>query len=104
MEKEKKLTKEEHLEMELNSEQLSNVKLQKEIMLEKKQVKLLKIKIAELENQRIIQALNNTLDNMEVKIKRAEDEVAKFNQKMKEKYKIKSSFGINPDTGIILEE
>ena len=90
--------------MELNSEQLSNVKLQKEIMLEKKQVKLLKIKIAELENQRIIQALNNTLDNMEVKIKRAEDEVAKFNQKMKEKYKIKSSFGINPDTGIILEE
>ena len=104
MAKEKKLTKAEHLEMELNSEQLSNVKLQTEIMLEKKQVKLLKIKLAELENQRTIQALNTTLDNMEVKIKRAEDEVAKFNQKMKEKYKIKSSFGINPDTGIILEE
>jgi hypothetical protein len=104
MAKEKKLTKAEHLEMELNSEQLNNVKLQKEIMLEKKQVKLLKIKIAELENQRTIQALNNTLDNMEVKIKRAEEEVAKFNQKLKDKYKIKSSFGINPDTGIILEE
>lgn len=36
MSKTKKLTKAEHFEMELNAEQLNSVKLQKEILLEKK--------------------------------------------------------------------
>ena len=102
--KDKKLTKAEHLEMELNLEQHMNVKLQKEIALEKKAVKLLKMKVAELENQRIIQAMNNNMENLERKVKQSEEEINNFNQKLKDKYKVKGSFGVNPDTGEIIED
>jgi hypothetical protein len=104
MAKEKKLTKAEHLEMELNHEQVASLKLQKELLLEKKANKLLKIKIAELENQRMIQVMNNNLDSMVNRIAQADKEVKDFNEKVKTKYKLKGSFGINPDTGSIIED
>lgn len=104
MAKTKKLTKAEHLEMELNHEQKANTLLQKDILIEKKAVKLLKMKIAELENQRMIQSMNNNLESMVKRIDQADKEIKDFNEKMKLKYKIKNSFGINPDTGEILEE
>lgn len=56
MSKVKKLTKAEHLEMELNQEQVRVATLEKELLLEKKANKLLKDKISELESQRVIQA------------------------------------------------
>ena len=104
MSKAKKLTKAEHLEMELNLEQMRNVRLQKEVLTEKKGNKLLRMKIAELENQRAIQAANNNLESAEQRIKRAEKEINDFNQKIKDKYKIKGSFGVNPDTGELIIE
>lgn len=104
MSKVKKLTKAEHLEMELNSEQLRSLKLEQDLLIEKKQVRLLKAKISELENQRVMQAMNNNLENMKSRLASAEEEIAKHTQKIKEKYKIKTSFGINPDTGEIIED
>lgn len=103
MSKTKKLTKAEHFEMELNAEQLNSVKLQKEILLEKKANKLLKIKIMELENQRAIMTANNNLDAVAQRISAAEKEVVDFNKKIMDKYKVKQGFGINPDTGEIIE-
>ncbi len=103
MKKTKKLTKAEHFEMELNVEQLNNIKLQKEILLEKKANKLLKIKIAELENQRVLMASNNNLESCGQRILAAEKEVSDFNKKIMEKYKVKQGFGVNPDTGELIE-
>ena len=104
MAKEKKLTKAEHLEMELNFEQLRSIRLEKDLMIEKKGNKLLKMKVLELENQRVMQAMNNNLENMKKRIERAEQEVSSFNKKIKDKYKIKTSFGVNPDTGKLIED
>ena len=104
MSKTKKLTKAEHFEMELNLEQLQNVKLQKEILLEKKANKLLRMKIAELENHKVIQAMNNRMESSDQKIEAAEKEVSDFNKKIMEKYKVKQGFGINPDTSEIINE
>lgn len=103
MKKTKKLTKAEHFEMELNVEQLNNLKLQKELMLEKKSNKLLKIKIAELENQRVMMAADNNLAACAQRILAAEKEVNEFNKKIMEKYKVKQGFGICPDTGELIE-
>lgn len=104
MSKVKKLTKAEHLEMELNQEQVRIATLEKELLLEKKANKLLKDKIAELESQRVIQAMNNRLDTLKRKEEAVKEEVKKYTNKIKEKYKLKEGFGINPDTGEIEEE
>ena len=104
MAKQKKLTKAEHLEMELNAEQIRGLRLESALLLEKKASKLLRVKIAELENQRMIINMNNTIDNLKQRIELAEKDSSNFTGKLKEKYKIKTSFGINPDTGEILED
>ena len=48
--------------------------------------------------------MNNNLEGMKTRLQKAEDEISKHTQKIKDKYKIKHSFGINPDTGEILED
>lgn len=104
MTKLKKLTKAEHLEMELNQEQLNNVKLEKMLQVEKKQSKLLKMKITELESRQQLQIMDNKLTTIDSKIALLEKEIKTFNQKMKDKYKIKGGFAINSDSGEIIEE
>lgn len=100
----KKLTKSEHLEMELNLEQLKNLRLEKELGVHKKQIKLLQSKVTELEVKQQIRSVEDTMQVLDAKIKRCEEEVKSFNEKIKTKYKLNGKFGINPDTGEIIED
>lgn len=100
----KKLTKSEHLEMELNAEQLRSLRLEKELGIHKKQIKLMQIKISDLEGKQQIKVLEDKMSVVDAKIARIEEDNKKFNEKIKNKYKLESGFGINPDSGEIIEE
>ena len=99
-----KLTKNEHITVEFNSEKLKSLKLEKELTIEKKKNILLKIKISELENKINLKLIDNRIENIDKQINEAKHESSTFNNKLMDKYKIKGSFGINPDTGEILED
>jgi len=101
---EKKLTRAEHVEMELNHEQMLNLELMKKLELERRQSYLLQRKVQELEAKSKIDLINSKLTTIDKKIEKSREEVNDFNKKIMEKYKIEGSFGINPDTGEILEE
>ena len=104
MSKTKKLTKAEHLEMELNHEQIRNVLLEKEIIMEKQRILMLEKKVADLEHEKKVKKSQDKITTVMSKLSLAQKESNEFNQKLKTKYKIKESFGINPDTGEILED
>lgn len=102
--KEKKLTKTEHLEMNLNYEQLNNLELLKKLEVEKRNTFILQRKVQELESNIKLESIKSKLTTIEKRLERSKEEVNKFNKKVMEKYNIEKSFGINPDTGEILEE
>jgi predicted dithiol-disulfide oxidoreductase (DUF899 family) len=104
MAKEKKLTKSEHLEMELNQEQVLNAKLEMELEVSKKNEVILQARIKQLESEKLLRAKTDLVNNKRQKLTTIEEEHRVFVEKMKAKYKIKGAFGIDPDTGIIQED
>lgn len=103
-----KLTKSELLQMELNLERKQNAEKKVEIRQLKYNNRLLENKVKSLEDQ-IKLKLDSENSRKEIEAFKAELEREKeicreFNNKLKSKYKIEGSWGINPDTGEILEE
>lgn len=100
----KKLTKSELLEMELNhsnklvrDQELSNIEL-------RKTNELLSLKIKQLEAQIKVGSIDKEIEAKKEQINFEKTKIRDFNNKLKNKHKIEGSWGINPDTGEILEE
>jgi hypothetical protein len=104
MEKEKKLTKSEHLEMELGQEQVQNAKLLVEVGILRKNELLMKMKIHHLESEKQVKTRDDLINANRRKLTTIEYEHKVFVENIKIKYKIKNGFGVNPDTGVITED
>lgn len=99
----KKLTKQELLKTELYNERKKSRDLELKVMELQTQISILQFEIRKKEHESNIRLRKEALDNKKDKNEIDNREHQKFNEKLKDKYKIKESFGINPDTGEILE-
>lgn len=99
-----KLTKNEMLKMENNLLQQQVYERELEIQKLKKSVELLANQVKSLEALKKADVIDKTIETKRKKIEDIKKENREFNEKIKTKYKIEGSFGINPDTGEIIEE
>jgi hypothetical protein len=100
----KKLTKAELLEMQRNFAEKLVEEKELEILTMSKTTELLNLKIKQLEVQAKMGSIDNTISKKKSDLELIKQTSRDFNNKMKIKYKLKDGWGINPDSGMILEE
>lgn len=103
-----KLTRTELLEMDLNFANQKNEELLLENLKIKHTNKILSTKIKNLEDQikfkNETEAFKKESEHLEQRVEKAKSVSRKFNNKISRKYKLKGSWGINPDNGEIIKE
>lgn len=99
----KKLTKTELLQSELFSEQKKARDLEAKVMKLEMQVLEYQLELKKRDHEKAIRTRNEILSNKQRSSEKASEKHKEFNEKLKTKYKLKGSFGINPDTGEIIE-
>lgn len=99
-----KLTKSELLTMENNIYQQQVSERELENLKLKKHIEVLNGKLAHLELQIKLSSYDKQLENSSKKLQDLKTVTREYNNKLKDKYKVSGPFGINPDTGEILEE
>jgi len=103
-----KLTKTELLEMELNLERKQNAEKNIELKQLRHNNKMLEVRVRNLEEQLKMKAesekVRKEVEALKAQLEREKEAYREFNNKIKKKHKLKGSWGINPDTGEILEE
>lgn len=104
MAKIKKLTKAEHLELELLQERIRLKKMEIDLDASKINELMLQARIKQLEAEKLVKSKQDVMTNKKSQLTTIDKEHKEFTDKLKNKYKIKGAFGINPDTGEIKEE
>lgn len=100
----KKLTKTELLQSELYSEQKKVRSLEKTVLELSAQIHDLQFQIKKKEHEMNMKLRQENISNKKSQNVLLDKDHKEFNNKLKTKYKIKGSFGIDPDTGKITEE
>lgn len=102
-----KLTKTERLEVENNILEQENLKLQIELRKLRKNNNILTESIKRKELEERVKNANNAADSeiskFESELKSVKDRTRQTNKKIESKYKLSGNWGINPDTGEIVD-